>query len=45
MVEFAARKGHNSHGELAEFGVIDGRVGAKGATEFGVEVVLFETRS
>ena len=34
MVEFATRKGDDGHGELAEFGVIDGRVGTKGAAEF-----------
>ena len=42
MVEFTAREGHNGHRELTEFGVVDSGVSAKGTTEFGVEVVLFQ---
>ena len=42
MIEFTARQGQNRHFQLRKFVVAEGRLGAKTASEVGIEVVFVE---
>ena len=45
MIELAPAKRHDGHGELVQLWVVELWVGAQGAAELGVEVVVVEVRS
>ena len=42
MIELTTCQRYDSHRQRTEFRVIDGRLGTRGSTEFGIEVVFFE---